>query len=269
MIDYDQRLRLPPPLNIISYMIMLVQWMIRFNIKKVSLVEFQSEFVILKSIFKFNMNVYKEGGSGGGSAPSCANKLPEPSTTTALKMMDGIRKMSASCLLRPYSSHHKKQVDHSLYWKIIVQDYAKNLDESAREKDLHKEQVVGLLRLREDFQSQKRNLKRLDDRMVTVERNLTTIQVTVEYLKHYLTHRDAYGFKTFQVEQHIMSRQSPYPFTTQSRFPVFDKYVSWDVFYDLYDPPSIVVDKSLIYSDKELNLIDPDELKYLTDLNIQ
>ena len=41
----------------------------------------------------------------------------------------------------------KKQIDHSLYWKVIVQDYAKNLDDSAREKDLFREQALGYLNL--------------------------------------------------------------------------------------------------------------------------
>lgn len=153
----------------------------------------------------------------------------------------------------------KKQIDHSLYWKIVAQDFAKKLDDSAREKDLHKEQAIGLFRLKEDFQSQKRSIKRLDDRMVSVERNLTTIQVTVEYLKHFLTNKD---FKTVNMGQHIMARQSPYPFTLLSRFPVFDKYVSWELLYDSYDPPKIIVDKDSIFPAKELPFIDPDELKY-------
>lgn len=37
----------------------------------------------------------------------------------------------------------KKLFDHSNYWKIVAQDYAKKLDDSAREKDIHKEQASG------------------------------------------------------------------------------------------------------------------------------
>lgn len=39
----------------------------------------------------------------------------------------------------------KKQIDHSLYWKIVVQDFAKKLDDSAREKDLQKDQAIGFV----------------------------------------------------------------------------------------------------------------------------
>lgn len=116
-----------------------------------------------------------------------------------------------------------------------------------------------LFRLREEFQSQKKNIKRLDDRMVSIERNLTAIQVTVEYLKHFLINKDSTS--SLKSGAHIMARQSPYPFTTQSRFPVFDKYVSWEIFYDSYDPPLIVVDKLLNFTDRELPLTDPDDLK--------
>ena len=37
----------------------------------------------------------------------------------------------------------KKQIDHSNYWKIVVQEFAKKLDDSDREKDIHKEQAIG------------------------------------------------------------------------------------------------------------------------------
>ena len=46
-----------------------------------------------------------------------------------------------------------------------------------------------------------------------------------------------------------------------SRFPVFDKYVSWEVVYDSYDPPNIIVDKETYFSKHELPFIDPDDLK--------
>ena len=36
----------------------------------------------------------------------------------------------------------KKKHDNSNYWKIVVQDYAKKIDDSAREKDLNKEQAI-------------------------------------------------------------------------------------------------------------------------------
>ena len=36
----------------------------------------------------------------------------------------------------------KKKCDHSNYWKIVVQDYAKKIDDSAREKDYYKEQAI-------------------------------------------------------------------------------------------------------------------------------
>ena len=56
------------------------------------------------------------------------------------------------------------------------------------------------------------------------------------YLKHFLTNKDSLSYlKSLNVNQHIHSRQSPYPFTSLSRFPVFDKYVSWDNLYDSYD----------------------------------
>ena len=95
--------------------------------------------------------------------------------------------------------------------------------------------------------------------MVSVERNLTAIQVTVEYLKHFLTNKESSGLKSVNAE-HIMARQSPYPLTALSRFPVFDKYVSWENVYDSYDPPYILIDRNAHFTSIELCLVDPDEL---------
>jgi hypothetical protein len=36
----------------------------------------------------------------------------------------------------------KKKCDHSNYWKIVVQDYAKKIDDSIRDKDYYKEQAI-------------------------------------------------------------------------------------------------------------------------------
>ena len=118
-----------------------------------------------------------------------------------------------------------------------------------------------LFRLREDFHFQKKTLKRLDDRIITLERNLTVIHVAVEYIKHFLTNKESLGLNSINIGQHIMARQSPYPFTQLSRFPVFDKYVNWETVYDSYDPPLIYVDKSLTFVTQELPFTDPDNLK--------
>ena len=65
------------------------------------------------------------------------NKINQP-----FNVVETIQKVSGSQTLTS-----KKQIDHSLYWKIVVQDYAKKLDDSAREKDLHKEQALGYLQI--------------------------------------------------------------------------------------------------------------------------
>jgi hypothetical protein len=62
--------------------------------------------------------------------------------------------------------------------------------------------------------------------------------------------------------QHLMSRQSPYPFTQLTRFPVYDNYVSWDVVYNSYDPLTINLDKAATFVAHEIPLTDPDDLKY-------
>jgi hypothetical protein len=253
VIDYEQRLRLPPPLTIISYLIMVFEWLIK------SLNNFFQQNKNKISQYNFNKKrkslVLEEDDTTSTLSPP-----PPPLTSSQLKRND--HTLIGTLINPKQMTSSKKHFDHSNYWKIVAQDFAKKLDDSAREKDIHKEQAIGLFRLREDFQVHKKNIKRLDDRMVSIERNLTAIQVTVEYLKHFLTNKDSLSYlKSLNVNQHIHSRQSPYPFTSLSRFPVFDKYVSWDNLYDSYDPPMITVDKNTYFNSDELLFIDPDELK--------
>ena len=133
VIDYDQRLRLPPPLNIISYIIMMLEWMFRRNSK------FNYHFLRRKVITDENSSDAVDGGAtvtvvGGGGGSENGGGVAVEKGDDPYKIL---RKMSESNTLAS-----KKQIDHSLYWKVIVQDYAKNMDESAREKDLNKEQAI-------------------------------------------------------------------------------------------------------------------------------
>jgi hypothetical protein len=53
------------------------------------------------------------------------------------KLFGKINKLSSSTL------SSKKQIDHSLYWKIVVQDYVKKLDSENLEKVSYKQQAIG------------------------------------------------------------------------------------------------------------------------------
>jgi hypothetical protein len=85
-------------------------------------------------------------GAGGGNVSGSgghASIEKDMCGSSSFKATENIRKLSSMSISALLFS--KKQIDHSLYWKEIVQDYAKNLDDSAREKDIHKEQAYGLL----------------------------------------------------------------------------------------------------------------------------
>jgi hypothetical protein len=135
VIDYDQRLRLPPPLTIISYIIMLFQWLFKRSEKpKYDFTKRRKPIIEESTSSSFLDPNNRMNGSGGGSTDK------DTGGGSSYKVVDNMRKLStiSSNLLCS-----KKQIDHSLYWKEIVQDYAKNLDDSAREKDIHKEQAIG------------------------------------------------------------------------------------------------------------------------------
>lgn len=140
VIDYEHRLRLPPPLTIISYIIMLTKWFM--NRRKHSYIY---EYRRGKSLFfdrkssefsGYETKGTKRNGSAAGTGVSGQDRVDKERETknSEVKHTENV-------------SLSKKQIDHTLYWKIIVQDFAKKLDDSAREKDIQKEQAIGFEKL--------------------------------------------------------------------------------------------------------------------------
>ncbi len=149
VIDYEQRLRLPPPLTIISYLIMIFKWfckksysifdyennrLLNVNIKIILIwVAYNSHKIL---IFKFDFQRRKSLLIEDNRRSFIENH--KQNEKDSYKIFGKINKFSSS---NTFSS--KKQIDHSLYWKIVVQDYVKKLDSENLEKDSNKQQAIG------------------------------------------------------------------------------------------------------------------------------
>ncbi|ESO90590.1 hypothetical protein LOTGIDRAFT_175816, partial [Lottia gigantea] len=83
---------------------------------------------------------------------------------------------------------------------------------------------------------QKQQNKRMNDRIVTLERGVTSCCLMLEEIKHMLKKDSKTTIASLRTLVHFSARQSPYPGTRIQRFPVFDKYVPWEVEYITYDP---------------------------------
>jgi hypothetical protein len=79
-------------------------------------------------------------------------------------------------------------------------------------------------------------LRQLKAKLSETERAVRQSFVYLESIKHLTSKK--YGIESGHKQNkiHIISRHSPYPYTDVQRFPVPDKYVSWDVMWINYDP---------------------------------
>lgn len=112
----------------------------------------------------------------------------------------------------------------------------------------------------EELEHEKNILRSLKAKINEFERMLYQTQITLENLQHFHSvpigstgqnHKTRFTRSTNlernsnQFSPHYLSRSSPYSSTRINRFPVADKFVSWDVIWIDYDP--------VIYSRKREN----------------
>ncbi|XP_048243432.1 transient receptor potential cation channel subfamily M member-like 2 [Haliotis rufescens] len=192
IVDFDERLRLPPPLTLISYMCMFLSLVWR----------------------KLKQLYYR--------CRSCCKCVKKD-------MKDGMKKVQIMKV--------RRTVDFN-YWKSCLQTFNTEEEQELIERHRNKEQSDSLSRLIDDMELQKDNHRRMNNRVVHVEKNVTVCRLLLEEMKHMIQNLDpkSQGLKPVQQLVHVSARQSPYPGTRTQRFPVFDKYVAWEVVYEAYDP---------------------------------
>ncbi|KAK7467859.1 hypothetical protein BaRGS_00036896 [Batillaria attramentaria] len=125
------------------------------------------------------------------------------------------------------------------HWKDCINNYIGEEEKKQEEYLRAKTQSDCLNQLMEEVQQHLLLSRHLNDRIVQLETHFTNSCLLLEEMKHMIKRLDPKQQVLTQAPQqmvHISARQSPYPGTRVRRFPVFDKYVPWEVPYDTYDP---------------------------------
>lgn len=213
IVDFETRLRLPAPLNFISYIIMLLE----FIFKKV------------KHLI------------GKCCKSSCCRRKDA---------LDGTHKLS---IVKVHGS-----VDYS-YWKSCMKKLNEETEKTVKEEARPKEQSQRIELLVTQSKLQKEFNEKMTEQMSNLERQLIVCSLALEQIAHKIDTIDpkARPELVTVTNLHMASRQSPYPQTKHQRFPVFDKFVSWEEPYLTYDP--VLYTKPLDeYKDSVQTLVDPD-----------
>ncbi|CAG5136880.1 unnamed protein product, partial [Candidula unifasciata] len=117
-------------------------------------------------------------------------------------------------------------------WKSYVAAMTKKEEEKAS----HIQDI--LAELEEGSDTHNVMIKRLNERVVNIERNQIMAGFILESIMNSVEALDpSMPAPISQIRRvHTASRSSPYPGTYINRFPVLEKDVSWDVKFEAYDP---------------------------------
>ncbi|WAQ99063.1 TMP2L-like protein, partial [Mya arenaria] len=146
----------------------------------------------------------------------------------------------------------------TVFWKKVAREYMTGEEAKLETKNQTNNMEDILLSLQEDLRRHRKGMKRLNDRMMEMENMMDSSRLYLEDIAHKQEKNDMMGITNLKGRFiHVAARQSPYPSTTIARFPVFDKYVLWEVQYDIYDPKTFTLEKSK-FGEKDIAFVDED-----------
>lgn len=155
------------------------------------------------------------------------------------------------------------------YWKSCIERFVENEKAVEKEENRAKAQSESLDQLLEEVRQHRALGRQLNDRIIQMETNFTNSCLLLEEMKHMIERLNPKTQVLPQEPQkllHISARQSPYPGTRIRRFPVFDKYVLWEVVYDSYDP-AVYTKPVSEFPERIQIFVDPDILQLRQQLD--
>ncbi|KAL4230550.1 hypothetical protein ACF0H5_010931 [Mactra antiquata] len=149
-------------------------------------------------------------------------------------------------------------LDTTVFWKKVAREYTATEEAKAENNSLASRQGDILISLQEDLRTHRKSMKRLNDRVMELERMMQSSRVYLEDIAHKLEKSDVMGITNVKGRFiHVAARQSPYPDTSLARFPVFDKYVPWEAPYDVYEPKTYTLSEDK-FPESEIIYVDVD-----------
>jgi len=82
--------------------------------------------------------------------------------------------------------------------------------------------------VQKDMDVQRKSLRQINDRVVTLEKLMIDSHILLEKIRATIQQEDK-SLPESQKFIHILSRESPYIYTNEPRFPVTERYIPWKV----------------------------------------
>jgi hypothetical protein len=77
---------------------------------------------------------------------------------------------------------------------------------------------------------QEKSIRQVNDRVVRLEKLMINSQILLEKVRAAIQHKDK-ALPDSAKFIHILSRESPYIYTNEARFPVTERHIPWKVNY--------------------------------------
>jgi hypothetical protein len=111
--------------------------------------------------------------------------------------------------------------------------------------------------MQKDIDALRKSLQQTNDRIVTLEKMTIQSHILLEEIRATILHQYKPSSESQKKFIHIHSRASPYVYTHDARFPVTEKFVPWEIPFELYDPILITLPKEhSCFSDNDRSFVE-------------
>ncbi|CAF0874104.1 unnamed protein product [Adineta ricciae] len=278
VMEYAKRPRLPPPFVVISYIGMVISAASRQCILKLK--DYSDK--------KNNTNTRPRASSSASGFSVYRNELVpnnNPNSSAPLVTTDDARSglnditveipEDRSLLGRLLNCKPCRQVtdnqkqklelakqnwedsEANLYWKYKAKEFYAKTQEADKVQEKLDNLTNNVTNVQKDMDVQRKSLRRINDRVVTLEKLMIDSHILLEKIRATIQQEDKF-LPESQKFIHILSRESPYIHTNEARFPVTERYIPWKIPFDLYDPTVISLPKEHgCFQDGERPFVEP------------
>ncbi|CAF4428057.1 unnamed protein product, partial [Rotaria socialis] len=163
------------------------------------------------------------------------------------------------------ASRNTEDSEANLYWKYKAQEYYAKTQEGDKVQEKLDSLSNCVTNIQKDIDLQRKSLRQINDRAGTLDRLLIDSHVLLEKIQSTIQRGDK-ALSEVDKFTYILSRESPYIYTNEPRFPVTERYISWKIQFGLYDPVIITLPKEhACFKESERPFVEPELLKSTSD----
>ncbi|CAF2382653.1 unnamed protein product [Rotaria sp. Silwood2] len=265
VMEYAKRPRLPPPFVVISYIFMLIKICCRRCILKAKEYSDKRSSATCRIRTQSSPTDNHDNNTDGFMDPS-TEIIQDPSLIgrclgcKLCKIVTENKKNKNNI-----QNHNTEDSEANLYWKYKAAEYYAKTQEADKVQEKIDNLSNCITNIQKDVNVQRKSLRQINDHVGSLDRLMIDLHILIEKIRSAIQG----GNKSLpKVDKfaHILSRESPYIYTNEPRFPVTERYISWKIQFDLYDPIVISLPKEHVcFKDSERPFVEPDIIKSISD----